>query len=200
MGSANAVFVEGHADSGVHADFFKCADFTGGGDATSRDDGMFCGTAQGVEPAEIRASHGAFAVDVGAQEAHAVGGQGCENFTGIDCELGAPAVSNDAASGGIEGHDEMLFADAGGQAFEEREVWAAISEGGAADDDVSYSKLHQCFRPGYSADATSDPDLHTEPAVRFDRELADQAIIVAFAHGGIEIDDVQPFIAGEALE
>src|SRR5215475_5463258 len=69
---AEAFFVEGHADGGLHAEFFEGADFAAGGDAAGRDDGEFGGGAEIAKPTEIRADRGALAVHVGAEEAGAV--------------------------------------------------------------------------------------------------------------------------------
>ena len=40
-GLRDTVFVEGHADRGVHADFFQRADFASGGNSTGCDDREF---------------------------------------------------------------------------------------------------------------------------------------------------------------
>jgi len=50
------------------------------------------------------------------------------------------------------------------------------------------------------ANAAANTDLHVESAAGFRRELVDEFIVVALAHGGIKIDDVEPFVTGEAVK
>ena len=46
---AEAVFVEGHAYGGVHAQFLEGGDFAGGGDSAGGYDGQLSGVAQRAE-------------------------------------------------------------------------------------------------------------------------------------------------------
>ena len=66
--SAKPVFVNRHANGGVHADGFEGIDFTAGLNSTCGDNGVICCGAEFAEPVEIGAGHCAFAVHVGAEE------------------------------------------------------------------------------------------------------------------------------------
>ncbi len=55
---ANAVFVEGHADGGVHADFLEGGDLAGGGDASGGDNGKARGAAARIKQASALAESG----------------------------------------------------------------------------------------------------------------------------------------------
>ena len=105
---AEAVFVDGHADGGVHADFFEGVDFTAGLDSAGGDDGMLCSGAKIVEPFEIRAGHGAFAVNVGAEKGVAEGFELQHDIFRTESETAAPAVNSDAAFCGVEGNDDFM--------------------------------------------------------------------------------------------
>lgn len=106
--SAEAVFVDGHAHGGVHADFFEGGDFAAGLDAAGGDDGITGGAAKLAKPLEIGAGHGAFAINIGAEEGGAEGFELGEDLLGAETESFAPAVRHDAAFGGVQGHDEPL--------------------------------------------------------------------------------------------
>jgi len=134
--SPEAVFVEGHADGGVHADFLEGGDLAGGGDSAGGDDGQLSGAAQLAEPGEIHAAHGAFAVHIGAEKTGAIGFEGGHDFGGSERERFSPAVDYDASFGGVQGDEDVFFADAVVEAFQEGEIWALPAKGGAADDDL----------------------------------------------------------------
>src|SRR5208337_3201896 len=119
---AEAVLVKGHADGGVHGDFLEGGDLAAGGDAAGGDDGQARGAAQLAEPGEIHAAHGAFAVYIGAEEAGAIGFEGGHDFGGSEGKRCAPAVDDDVPFGGVQGDQDVLFADASGEAYEESHI------------------------------------------------------------------------------
>ena len=89
-----------------------------------------------AEPREIHAAHGAFAVYIGAEKTGAIGFEGGHDFGGSKRERFAPAVNDDAAFGGVQGDQDVFFADAIGEAFQERNIGALLAKGGAADNDL----------------------------------------------------------------
>jgi len=171
---ANAIFVEGHADGGVHADFFQGEDFAARGDAAGSDNRQGRGRAQVAEPVEIYAGHGALAVHIGAEEGAAIGFQLCHDFTWRDAQGLAPAVDHDFAPGGIEGDHDLFFIHAGTQALKKGKVGAAIFKGGAADNDLGDTEFGELRGAANRADAAADADFHAVFAFGADAEFADE--------------------------
>jgi len=198
--SAEAVFVEGHADDGVHADFLEGGDFASSGDAAGGDDGQARGAAQLAEPGEIHATHSAFVVHICAEEAGAIGFEGRNDFGGSERERSSPAVDYDAAFGGVQGDQDVFLADAGREAFQERHIGALLAKCGAADDDLLDAEADQRFGAAHGANSAAYAQLQFGFMAGFAAELLHQAIVVAFAHGGIEINDVQPSVMAETIK
>jgi len=126
--------------------------------------------------------------------------EGAEDFGGFDGQPGAPAVRDNAALGGVQSNDEMFPADGCRNTLQAAKIRSTVFEGGAADDDLRHAKFHKRFCARDRTNASADADLHAEFAASFDGELMNEAIVVALAHGRVEVDDVEPLINGEALQ
>src|SRR5579863_6991125 len=111
ISSSDAVLVKGHADGGVHVDFFQRVDFTPSGDATGGDDREFCGGAEFAEVTKVGAGHRAFAIDVGAEECGAILLESRHNGAGMELQLCAPTLREDLPFGGIECNDDFFSPD-----------------------------------------------------------------------------------------
>src|SRR5580765_1168523 len=103
-----AVFVDGHAHGGVHTDFFERCDLALRVDSACGDDRMRCGGAKFAKPIEICAGHGAFAVDVGAEEGATKRFELGHYVFGTKYETAPPAVDGDAAFCGVQGDDYSI--------------------------------------------------------------------------------------------
>src|SRR5579859_57403 len=134
--SAEAVFVDGHAYGGVHADFFESVDFALRFDSAGGDDGVFSSSAEFAEPSEIYASHRAFAVDVGTEEGGAKRFELGDDVFRTKSETPAPAMDGDLAPGGIECDYDLSGGQSLGELTQKAGVDFAFAEGGAADDDL----------------------------------------------------------------
>jgi hypothetical protein len=104
--SAQAIFVDGHAYGGVHAEFFEGGYFAAGLDSPCSDDGMLGGGTEHTEPIEIGAGHGAFAIDVSAEKGGAKRFELGHDIFGAQGEFLSPAVNGDAAFGGVQGDND----------------------------------------------------------------------------------------------
>src|SRR5271169_6026427 len=81
---SNAVFVESHADGGVHSYAFERANLSSGGNSACGDNRKLRGGAQRAEPCKIGAPHGAFAIHIGAKESTTKGLQRGHHFRWSD--------------------------------------------------------------------------------------------------------------------
>ena len=99
--SAETVFVDGHANGRVHADFFEGVDFAARFDSACGNDGVLGAAAELTEPVEIGAGHGALAVDVGAEKGGAKWFELGHYIFWTQGEFAPPAVDCDAALRGV---------------------------------------------------------------------------------------------------
>ncbi len=56
------------------------------------------------------------------------------------------------------------------------------------------------FGTGDAADASAHADIHFVLAAGTFAKGCDQCVVVIFVHGGVEIDNVQPFVASEFVK
>ncbi len=195
-----AIFVDGHADGGVHADFFEGAYFPAGFDAACGDDGMFCCGAEFVEPVEVCAGHGAFAVDVRAEEGGAEGFELGHYILGAQSEAAAPAIDGDVAFCGVESDDDSTGRDCFCKRTEKAGVDLAFAKSGAADDDLFRAPFGNfpCTRD--RSDAAADANFQFVALAGVEAEFASKPVVVSGANGGVEVDEVQPFIGFEFFQ
>src|ERR1700687_2803262 len=107
----------------------------------------------------------------------------------------APAVGGDLSFVGVERDDDVSSRDSAGEGAEEAQVEFAFGECGAADDDLRRAESGQLFSARDAADATAYAYIHFVIAAGAFAEGRDKGVVVIFFHGGVEIDDVQPFVA-----
>ena len=97
------------------------------GDAAGGGDFERGGGAQAAEPIEVGALHHAFLVDIGAEEAGAVGLERREHFFGGEVGGFLPAFDHDAAAFGIERDDQALAAHGVAQGGEKLVIDAGLA-------------------------------------------------------------------------
>lgn len=197
---ADPVFIEGHADSGVHADSLEGANFARGRDASRRNDGKLGGGAQGAKPTQIGSAHCAFAIDVGAQKGGAERFEDRKDVGWLDGKRRTPTMNDDAALCRVERHDDVLSSNPSGELFEKQKIRAAAAECGTADDDLFRAEFYKILRAVERPNTPADTNFHFVILAGFDAQSPDEAIIVAFAHGGVEIDYMQPLVIRKSVQ
>ena len=93
-----------------------------------------------------------------------------------------------------------FLADACASLFQKGQVRAASPEGRAADDDLLHAQLLEAHGAANRANTAAYAHLHFVFVARFDAKLPNERIVVAFAHGGVEVDHVQPLVARKAIK
>src|ERR1700674_1270107 len=76
----------------------------------------------------------------------------------------------------------------------------AVTESGASDDDLGCTPGSNLRGASHSPDAATDAHLHAEIFSRTLAEFANGIVVLAFSHGGVQVDDVQPGILLEFLQ
>src|SRR5262249_1844517 len=143
---------------------------------------------------KIRACHGAFAVDVRAEKGGAERFELGHDVLGTQFEGASPSVGNDASFFGVEREDDFASGNFCSERAKERHVGFAVTKGGAADEDLFGAGFCERDCALESANAASNSNSQAVVSVSLGAEFADQLVVVTFAQGGIEIDDVQPFV------
>src|SRR5579859_6339138 len=157
--SAESVFVDGHAYGGVHADFFESVDFALRFDSAGGDDGVFSSSAEFAEPSEIFAGHGAFAVDVGAEEGGAKRFELGDDVFRTKSETPAPAMDGDVTADGVEGDDDLFAREFFVEGAEEADIDFTFAEGGAANDDLAGAPFCDFRGASDGSNAAADADI-----------------------------------------
>src|SRR5260370_20654350 len=196
---AQSVLVQGHADGGVHADFFEGSDVAASPDAASGDDRMRCCAAQRSKPLEVRAGHGAFAVYIGAEKSRAEGFELRHHFFGLNRNRFAPAVNGDASAGRVESDDDLFPTNFFCKQPQKSGVHFSAAERRASNNDLACAPAGNFLRSADCSNAASNADRHSKIVPGFRANVLNEIVIRAFSHGGIQINHVQPGILLEFL-
>jgi len=109
----------------------------------------------------------------------------------------APPVSGDLAAIDVESDHDSFARDGASKRTEELLVDFAASENSTADNDLSGAALRNASGTGNGANPAAYADVHFMLAARAFTKRCDQSVVLAFVHGGVEIDDMEPFVAAE---
>src|ERR1700674_1645502 len=197
---AQPVFVHGHADSGVHSHFFQCGDLAPRFDASRGNNRMGSYVAQLSKPFEVRAGHCAFAVHVGAQETSAEGFELRHHSLRLQRDSRTPSVDGAVSPGSVESEDDLCSANFFCDPLQESRVHLSVSESGTSNNDLTRAPCNNFFGARNGSNPAADPHLDAEISPRNVAELSHDLVILAFSHGGIQVDDVQPGIFLEFLQ
>jgi hypothetical protein len=108
----------------------------------------------------------------------------------------APTANDEVAAFGVERNDDVLLSDALFELGEETAIYFSIFECGATDDDFFCA-------PGKNSRGVDDgANTSTDANSYFGARAKQfyQTRVGTFAHGGVQIDDVENWIAAEAIE
>ena len=161
---------------------------------------MAGGCAESCEIFKIDAGECAFAINVGTEKGGAEGFEREHDFLRMKREGFAPAVSGDLSFVSVEGDDDFFARDGSGKCAEKAQIEFAVGERGAADDNLCCPEFCQLSGARDGADTSAYADIHFVFAAGAFAERCDESVVVVFVHGGIEIDDMQPFVAAEFVE
>jgi len=75
----------------------------------------------------------------------------------------------------------------------------SLTEGGTPNNDLVRAPSSDFFCTSNSSNAATDAHLHSELLSRTLTEFAYEAVVLALAHGRVQVDDVQPGIFIEFL-
>src|SRR5258708_21868934 len=156
--------------------------------------------AQLAKPFEICPGHGAFPVHVGAEESGAEGFELRHRFFGFKRDALAPAVNGDASPGSVESDDYLSSTNFFCEPPQESSVHFSAPESGASNNDLAGAPPGNFFGTRNGSNPASDAHLHAEIFSRTGAELAHEFVVLAFSHGGIQVNHVQPRILLEFLE
>src|ERR1700731_5503372 len=156
--------------------------------------------AQLAKPLEVRAGHRAFAVHVGAQEAGAEGFELRHHCLCLKRDARAPAVNGDVSPGSVERDDDLFSANFFCELPQESGVYFSAAESGASNNDLARAPSGNFLGARKSSNPAAHADVHAEIFSRTDAEVANEIVVLAFLHGGIEVDEVQPGIFLEFLQ
>ena len=186
--------VDGHPGYGVHAHPVERVDLCLGADASGDDQLAGGGGAEGGGDGGGEALHGAFGVDVGVEEG------GAEVLEPGDCFLGRegdgvlPAADGDASVFCVDGEDECVFSEVALEGGGEGLVDAVRGEEGGAEDDAAGAGVEECA--GVFGGAEAATDLAGEALA----EHFDEGAVRALSHGGVEVDELDEGVRGEAFD
>ena len=101
---------------------------------------------------------------------------------------------------GVECHNDLSWIDSLHELAEEAGVDLAGGKCRAADDDLLGARFRDCGRAGDAANSASYAHFHFVFGAGLHAEFVHQLVVAGFAHGGVEVDDVQPRIVAEFIE
>ena len=164
--------------------------------------GVCCGSAEFSKPFEICAGHGAFAVDVGAEEGGAEWFELRHHVFGRKVQLAAPAVDGDAAFCGVQRNDNSIWVYfAGETAGGKRVLDFSFAKNCAADDDLVGAPLCDFLSASDGSNPAANANFHSVVACELlAHSSRTRSLFVAGAHRGIQVDDVQPGIGFEFFQ
>ena len=161
---------------------------------------MAGGCAESCEILQIGAGKGAFTINVGAKKGGAEGFEGGHDFLRMKRDGFAPSVGGDFSFVSVESDDDFFDRNGSGKCAKEPEIESAFCEDGAANDDLRCADFCQLFGARDGADASTYADIHSVFAAGAFAQRCDEGVVVVFVHGGVQIDDVQPFVVAEFVE
>ena len=149
------------------------------------------------------ALHGSFGVDVGVEEGGAGVFEPCYGFFGSEIDGVFPAFYSDFAGFGVDTEDEGFLAEGALQVFGKLEadefvaagfcLFGCAEEAGAVDDTLgSVIEKGAAVVGGFEASA----DLTGETFA----DHFDEGAVVALAHRGVEVDELDDWVFGEAFD
>ena len=175
-------------------DFGTCRDATGGGDRESS------GRPERRKICEIGASQCSFAIYIGAQKCCAEPFQSRHDICWMQGDGFAPPVSRDFAVIDVESDHDLFARERASELVEESLIDLAVSKDGAANDDLPGAEFRNASGPRDGANAAAYADVHFVFTARAFTERCDESVVLAFIHGRIEIDDMEPFVAAEFFQ
>lgn len=147
--------------------------------------------------------HCSFGVDVGVEEGGAVVFEPGDGLFGGEVDVFFPTFDGDFAVFGVDGEDEVLFAEGGVEGLREGEIEdgvtlaiglvVAAEEGGAVDDSG-------CAEVEHALTVLRGAEAAAHLAGEVAGELLDEGGVGALAHGGVEIDELDEGILLEAVD
>src|ERR1700730_3835375 len=161
---------------------------------------MGCRVAQLAKPFEGCAGASAFAVDVGAQEPGAEGFKLRHHCLCLKRDARAPAVNGDVSPGSVECDDDLFSANFFCEPPQKSGVHFSAAESGASNNDLACAPSGNFLGARSGSNPAAGAHFHAEIFSRTGAEVADEFVVLAFPHGGIEVDDVQPGIFFEFPE
>jgi hypothetical protein len=197
---AEKILVKGHADGGIHSQFRKRDDFATGLDTSGGDDGVSSGSPKRREIVEIDAGESAFAIDIGAEKSGAEWLESRHDLMSVENDELAPAMSGDSSSIRVKRDDHASARHATDERAKKTKIYFVAIECGATDDDLRGADVRELLCARDRANATADADFHFVFVTRAFAKRCDESVVVAFIHGGIKVDDVQPGITAEFIE
>lgn len=150
--------------------------------------------AKGSGGVDGKALESAFGIDVGVEEGSAVGLKSGNGLGRGDADLVAPAADGDAARFCINTSDKLIGSDGGGDGGGEFSIDAGFVKESGTEDDAARAGIEECLGLLRGADASADLDGETGG------DLANESPVVAGAFGGVEVDELDEGVSGEALD
>src|ERR1700730_11026341 len=147
-----------------------------------------------------RATRCALTFHVGTQDPGAEGFELRHHCLCLKRDARAPAVNGDVSPGSVERDDDLFSADFFCELPQESGVYFSAAESGASNNDLARAPSGNFLGARNSSNPAAHAHFHAEIFSRTGAEVAHEFVILAFLHGGIEVDDVQPGISFEFLQ
>ena len=145
-----------------------------------------------LDGGEVDALQQAFVVDVRVEELGAVRLERLDGLGRRDGQRLPPAVDGQPAASNVDRDDDVLAADGVADLRGERQVRAAVLEERRAQDDLARARLNHVLRAFGRADAAADA------AGQLAGHTPHQVVVVAGAHRGVEVDELNQWEVLEA--
>jgi hypothetical protein len=113
---------------------------------------------------------------------------------GLYPQFFSPSLNYDVALGGVKRDNNCRAAHSRAEPTEKWGIYLAILECGTSDNDVVRSPIRNFLGALNGANSSADTHFHAKSRGRFAAQFVREFAIMAFPHGGIQIDDVQPLV------
>src|SRR6267154_393617 len=152
------------------------------------------GRAQLLEPLAIDSAHCSLAIHIRAEKGGAKWLKLFHYFFGSNAQFFSPSLDYNVALGRIERYDNCLAAHSRAQSPQKWRVYFALLEGSTSDNDLMRAPFCNFRSAGNGANASADAHFHPITLARFFAYFSRQVAVVAFSHGGVQVDHVKPLI------
>ena len=116
------------------------------------------------------------------------------HFVSLKGDALPPAVNGDVSPGRVESDDDLFPTDCFCQLLQESGVYFSIAESGTSNNDLTRTPSDNFFGPRNGSNPPANAHQHAEILTCSRAQLAYQLTVLAFSHGRVQVNHVQPRI------